>query len=442
MPTLQHHLNSLNLSYKSNKQLHWGKINLNKLALEYGTPLHVYSAEEISKQVSSYQHSIKKYSKKYKDFAPALLCYAVKANPNVHILKYLQSLNVGADIVSGGELYRCMHAGIDSQKIVFSGVGKQKDEIIAAIKEDIFLFSVESESELKVIAEVANELQIRARISLRVNPTLGGKDYTHSYITTGTEQDKFGITGIKKILSLYEFIESNPFLQAKGISFHIGSQLLAVNSLKEAAFRIKEIFLKIRSLKINLDCIDVGGGLGIVYDYRTQNPVTIDEYIRTLYEILGIEAQLIFEPGRSIMGNSGILLSKLLYNKTRQSKKFYIVDAAMNDLARPSLYDAYHEIIPCTSNQSKESNETQVDVVGPICESGDFLAKDRLLPDMSENTFLAILSTGAYGSSMSSNYNSRPKAAEILLEKEKVHLIAARQSYEDLLKNEIHNEIV
>ncbi|MDD3473411.1 MAG: diaminopimelate decarboxylase, partial [Syntrophaceae bacterium] len=352
---------------------------------------------------------------------------------NIGILNIFSKLGSGVDIVSGGELYRAIKAGIDPRKIVYSGVGKTESEIDEALEADILMFNVESEDELEAINQRAFSRNRKARIALRVNPDVDPK--THPYISTGLRTNKFGID-ISRSLELYKLARTMKGIEPIGIDCHIGSQLTELAPFKETVSILKELLKTLRQEGINIKYLDVGGGLGIPYDQETPPPPSA--YGSTILEALrDMDVKIILEPGRVMVGNAGILLTKVLYKKRTAEKNFVIVDAAMNDLVRPSLYKAYHAIIPV--NKKSENLKSEVllaDIVGPICESGDFLARSREINTPENGDYLAVMSAGAYGFSMSSNYNSRPRACEALVDDDKFHVIRDRETYADLTRGE------
>ena len=355
-----------------------------------------------------------------------LICYALKANSNLSVVKKLASLESGADCVSLGEIKRAILAGIPPYKIIYSGVGKQEEEIKEAIKLGILFINIESKAELFKVESIAKSLNTKARISIRVNPDIDPQ--THPYISTGLKENKFGIE-IQEAKSLYLHAHKSEFLEPIGIHFHIGSQLTKLQPIYESAQKIAKLVHSLLALKIDIKFFDIGGGLGITYsDETTINPY---DYAQSILECLrGLDLTIICEPGRFIIGNAGVFLVKVLYEKISQNKRFVIVDGAMNDLIRPSLYNAYHQIIPLTQSQGEKS---PADIVGPICESGDYLGKNIELPPLKEGDILAILSSGAYGFSMSSNYNTRPRCAEVAISQGKIKLIRKRETFEDLI---------
>ncbi len=404
-----------------NGELFCEEVPVKEIVSSVGTPVYIYSARTISRHFRVFDEAFSEVSH--------LVCYSVKANSNVAVLRLLARLGAGADIVSGGELARALKAGIPADKIVFSGVGKTPDEMRAALEAGILMFNVESLEELEVLSEVARSLGKRAPFALRVNPNVDPQ--THPYITTGLKKNKFGISE-EQALGAYEKAKEHPFLYPIGLDAHIGSQLTSVSPFVDALKRLKNIWEEVHSLGIELKYLDMGGGLGIVYS--NEEPPPPEEYAKALIkEAKELSATLILEPGRVIVGNAGVLITKVLYTKKNVSKKFVIVDAAMNDLIRPALYQAYHEIIPV---EEKEGEKEVVDVVGPICESGDFFARERELPVLKRGDLIAIMSAGAYGFVMSSNYNSRLRPPEVLVEGDKFYVVRRRESVFDLLAPE------
>ncbi len=402
--------------------------SVEKLAETFGTPLYAYSESYIRSRMREYNLAVVD--------RPHLICYAVKANWSAPVLQMAAREGLGADIVSGGELFRALRAGIPGGKIVYSGVGKTQKDIEEAVDASIGLFSVESEAELELISKVASRKGKVVPVSIRINPNVDPK--THPYISTGLKENKFGIEH-ERTLSVYERVRELPGVEARGIGAHIGSQLTSLDGYRESAIILRELFLDLNSKGHNLDRIDVGGGLGIQYD--AENPPTPAELVTLVEDTLDLpDVQVIFEPGRSIVGNSGFFITRILYNKWNGDKKFHICDGAMNDLIRPSLYDAYHRVQCSVKNRPLQVQKT--DLVGPVCESGDFLAKNRHLPDFQTGDLAVIESAGAYGSVMASNYNSRVRPAEILLrENGDILVIRERESYEDLVRNEWNGDL-
>jgi diaminopimelate decarboxylase len=405
------------------------EIPLNKLAERYGTPLYVYSATTIRQRMRMFQHAFRK--------TRHLVCYSVKANSNLSILRLLAREGCGFDVVSGGELERVLVVDRRAAKnVVFSGVGKSRAEMQAALKAGILLFNVESESELWTLAECAGQLRKTARIALRVNPDVPAN--THPYISTGLHKHKFGVP-IGEARSLYAKASGTRHLRVAGVSVHIGSQITDVAPFTATMERVANLVLDLRIDGHEIDFIDAGGGLGI--NYEKDNLAEFGDYVSRYAESLtkplqGLNVQLLLEPGRSIVGPAGALITSVLYRKTNNSKRFLIVDAAMNDLLRPSLYSAFHQIVPVRLKASSEALHEVSDVVGPVCESGDFFARDRELPVVDEGELLAILDAGAYGMALSSNYNTRPRPAEVLVEGKSTKVIRKRERVDDLLRVE------
>ncbi len=402
--------------------LHIEDVALTEVAKQFGTPCYVYSQTAIEQRWSLYQAALQELDH--------LICYAVKANSNIAILQLLARLGAGFDIVSSGELARVLKAGADPKKIVFSGVGKRSDEIQEALQAGIHCFNVESVEELKRIQTIAKQCNKIAPISLRVNPDVDPK--THPYIATGLKESKFGID-IGMAEAVYQQAEGYSHLEIKGIDCHIGSQLLDIEPIFEALDKVLNLLDRLQSKGITVTHIDMGGGLGICYQ-NEQEPALTDFGQRIAKTLAGRNLCLILEPGRSMVGNAGVLLTRVEHIKPSQDKKYAIVDAAMNDLARPSLYDAWHGVQEVELNS--DLHEQDYDIVGPVCESGDFLAKSRSLR-IDEGHLLAIASVGAYGFVMSSNYNSRPRPPEIIVKGSQMHLIRQRESINDLMKGEL-----
>lgn len=410
-------------------ELYCEDIPVKKIAEETGTPLYIYSSATLKRHFKAFDMPLA--DRKH------IICFAVKANSSMAILHLLGRLGAGADIVSGGELFRALKAGIPADKIVYSGVGKTRQEISYALESDILMFNVESLDELHTIRDVAMTMRKRAMISFRVNPDVDPK--THPYISTGLKKNKFGLP-VQKAIDAYRMAARMDGLEVVGISCHIGSQITETAPFIETAEKIKDIVKKLSEEGIQLKFIDMGGGLGV--RYKDESPPEPEEYISSILPILSSLPQtLILEPGRAICANAGILISKLLYTKDSGEKRFYIVDAGMNDLARPSLYQAYHEIMPVMEPTTEAAALLKpADIVGPICETGDFLAKERPMPPMQNGDLIAVKSAGAYGFSMSSNYNSRPRAAEVLVTGDRFKVIRKRETFEDLIRGEETNE--
>ena len=390
---------------------------MRKIAEKVGTPFYLYSAATLG-------HHYRVFEAAFQGF-PHIVCFAVKANANLAILSLLARLGCGADIVSGGELYRALKAGVDPGRIVYSGVGKRPDEIRAALKAGILLFNMESSQELEEINRIAGRLRQKAPVSLRINPDIDAR--THPYISTGLKKNKFGID-LDLALEDYRRAQELPNLEVVGVACHIGSQITEVAPFVEALERLKELIERLKDQGIGIRYLDLGGGLGIQYDQEA--PPHPNEYGGKLLEKLkDMEVTLILEPGRVLVGNAGILVTKVLYTKQSEAKHFIIVDAGMNDLARPSLYGSYHGVCPVVQQPRPLVTAS---LVGPICESGDFLAKDRKMPAFQSGELVAVMSAGAYGFSMSSNYNARPRVPEILVHDNEFYVIRKRETYRQL----------
>ncbi|HVM91968.1 MAG TPA: diaminopimelate decarboxylase [Terriglobales bacterium] len=402
------------------------KAKLQQLAVRFGTPLYVYSSEAIRSRLHAFDHAFRTI--------PHTICYSVKANSTLGVLRLIAREKTGFDVVSGGELERVMRAAPKAiSMVVFSGVGKTVPEIELALRSSILLFNIESESELRAVAATARRLRKRAPIALRVNPDVSAK--THPYISTGLHEHKFGVP-ITEARSLYVEAARDPHLHAIGVSVHIGSQITDVTSFKEALSRVADLVRELRGAGHDIRYVDAGGGLGIPYMQSKEPFATqIAGYAKAVSEPLRkLGVHLLLEPGRSIVGPAGALVTRVLYRKRNNGKRFLIVDAAMNDLLRPSLYGAHHEIVPLQlSTPEKETT----DVVGPICETGDFLARGRELAVIQEGDLLAVLDAGAYGSTLGSNYNTRGRAAEVLVDGAKARLIRRREIPADQMRLEI-----
>ncbi|MGQ0443056.1 MAG: diaminopimelate decarboxylase [Methylophilaceae bacterium] len=410
----------MNFFALKNGELHVENLALTQIAAEFGTPCYVYSKQALLHAFNSFEAGLSNTNH--------LVCFAVKANPNLAILNVFAKLGAGFDIVSGGELARVLAAGGDPQKIVFSGVGKTADEMRAALYAGIFCFNVESASELIKLNKVAGELGKIAPVSLRVNPNVDAK--THPYISTGLKNNKFGVA-FQDALAVYRQAAAMPNIAVHGVDCHIGSQITEISPFIDALERIVSLVDTLEASGIPISHIDVGGGIGITYSDET--PPAFNHYAQAILQPLGNRnVKLLFEPGRALVGNAGVLLTKVEYLKNTESKNFAIVDAAMNDLMRPALYDAYHDIVAVNP---RGGHSIHYEIVGPVCESGDFLGHDRSL-NLQEGDLLAIKSAGAYGMSMSSNYNTRPRAAEIMADGDKALVIRQREKVADLFKLE------
>ena len=404
-----------------NGTLHAENVSLNNIANDYGTPCYVYSKAALVNAYTQFCAGLK--------HTDHLVCFAVKSNPNLAILNLFASLGAGFDIVSGGELARVLAAGGSADKIVFSGVGKTADEMQAALTANIFCFNVESASELVRLNDVATSMGKKAPVSLRVNPNVDAK--THPYISTGLKNNKFGVA-FEEAFTLYQQASAMPNIAVHGIDCHIGSQITEVTPFIDALDRVLGLVDELEAAGVAIAHIDVGGGIGICYADET--PPAFHTYSEAILAKIGKrKVKLVFEPGRALVGNAGILLTKVEYIKETESKNFAIVDAAMNDLMRPALYDAYHEILAV--EPTNNNNTKTYEIVGPVCESGDFLGHDRNL-SLKQGDLLAIMSAGAYGMSMASNYNTRPRAAEVMVNDNQTRLIRARENIADLFAGE------
>ena len=413
-----------------NGELYCEDVAVGTIAKAVGTPAYIYSGATLKRHFQAFDGA-------FADLAH-ITCFAVKACSNIGVLNLFARQGGGADIVSGGELFRALRAGVDPKRIIYSGVGKTAAEMREALRASILMFNVESSQELDRLQQIAAEMKVTAPVAFRVNPDVDPK--THAYISTGLAKNKFGIP-VNDALREYERAQRFPNIEICGVSCHIGSQLTLLSPFIEALGKLKIFIERLREHGIAIKYLDLGGGLGI--NYKEEEPPHPTEYARAIKEELGdLACTLILEPGRVIVGNGGILVTEVQYTKVNvgqeQSKHFVIVDAAMNDLARPSLYGAYHEIVPIRQN-GRES--LKVDIVGPICETGDFMARDRLLPEVAQGELLAIMSSGAYGFSMASNYNSRPRATEVLVSGDQFQIIRERERYEDLIRGESSAEL-
>jgi len=406
----------------SDQDLYCENVPLADIARGAGTPAYVYSSAAILENYRAYDDAL--------GDLPHSICYAVKANSSLAILSLLAKAGAGFDIVSGGELYRVIQAGGDASKVVFSGVGKTSDEVDYALEQGIQAFNCESEPELALIDALAARRGLRARFAIRVNPDVDAS--THPYISTGLRDHKFGID-IAAAEAVYERARSFRNLQPEGVSCHIGSQLMDPNPILEALDRVLALVSRLRARGFDLRHIDLGGGLGVAYQAHELSPEIRDFAERIRMRLRDSGLTLMLEPGRSIVGRAGVLLTRVLYRKHSGDKEFVIVDAAMNDLIRPALYRSHHEILPLRKNARPE---IVADVVGPVCETGDFLARGRKLANVAPGDYLAICTAGAYGFTQSSNYNSRRRAAEILVEGDIFRTIRARETYADLVRGE------
>jgi diaminopimelate decarboxylase len=418
------------LRRRAHSVLHCEQADLLKLAEQHGTPLYVYSSTMIRDRYDAFDLA-------FRDI-PHTICYSVKANSNLSILRLLAKKGCGFDVVSGGELERVLTADRKAaKKVVFSGVGKTREELTAALKAGILLFNMESESEMWALAECAERLRTAAPVALRVNPDVAAE--THPYISTGLNKHKFGVP-IRDARALYAKASGARYLKVRGVSVHIGSQITDVAPFGQTMARVADLVRELRADGHRIDYIDAGGGLGIAYE--KPGPLEFSSYVSSYARALSaplreLDVRLLLEPGRSIIGPAGVLLAKVIYKKANDGKRFLIVDAAMNDLIRPALYGAYHEIIPVIQSTGAAAKTEVTDVVGPVCETGDFFARDRELPVVEEGDLLAILDAGAYGMVLSSNYNTRPRAAEVLVMGKSAKIIRRREKLSDLMRAEL-----
>lgn len=402
-------------------ELHCEEVPVERIAREVGTPFYLYSYATLKMHFRAFDNP-------FRDTAH-ITCFSMKSNSNLAVIRLFALEGGGVDIVSGGELYRALKAGVDPEKIVFSGVGKRPEDLAYALETGILMFNTESSQEIDRLNQIAGEMRKKARIALRVNPDVDPE--THPYISTGLRENKFGID-IREAPEQYARASHMANLEVMGVSCHIGSQLTQVDPFVEALKKLLGLVDKLRGMDIPIRYLDLGGGLGITYDQEAPpHPTEYADAIKR--EVKGLDLTLIFEPGRVITGNAGILVTKVLYTKATEEKNFLIVDAAMNDLIRPSLYSSYHAIQPVVK---RNRGMIRADVVGPICESGDFLARDREIDAYEPEELMAVMSAGAYGFTMSSNYNSRPRVAEVMVRGDEYYVIRERETYEDLIRGE------
>jgi len=410
-----------------NDDLYCEDVPVASIAERIGTPFYLYSHATISRHFRVFDDSFKNLSH--------LTCFSVKSNTSLAVLRIFASLGGGADIVSGGELFRALKAGITPDKIVFSGVGKTPEDMELALKSGIFMFNIESGQELNVLHNIAGHNKKTASIALRVNPEIGSK--THPYIATGHGETKFGIP-FQEALQVYKSAMRLKNIEVEGISCHIGSQLTEISPFVHALEKLKEFVRQLTKEGIDIRFLNLGGGLGITYN--DEKPPHPSEYAGALSEIMGEDNMtLILEPGRVIIGNAGILVTQVIYTKSTKNKRFIIVDAGMNDLVRPALYDSFHAVQPVTMTRS---DLITADLVGPVCETGDFFAKDRKMPPFKPGDLIAVMSAGAYGFTMASNYNSRPRPPEIMVKGGTYSIIRERETYDDLINGEMIPEFL
>ncbi len=406
-----------------NGSLHCEQVDLKALAAQHGTPAYIYSKQTILNHWNEYQQAL--------TGIPSKICFAVKANSNLAVLATLARAGAGFDIVSGGELYRVLKAGGDPESVVFSGVGKTSAEIAFALEQDIHSFNCESEAEIALISQIATEKKRAASIALRVNPDVNAK--THPYISTGLREHKFGVD-IAAAEEIYQRAAKLPGIAAEGVSCHIGSQLLEIDPLLEAADKTLALVARLRQAGLPIRFLDLGGGLGVQYRPH-ELKASIAEFAAKLRpKLASLNLTLMLEPGRSIVAEAGILLTQVLLVKENGSKTFVIVDGGMNDLLRPALYQAHHEITPVTELPAELT--LTADVVGPVCETGDFFARDRRLPALKAGDLIALRMAGAYGFVLSSNYNSRPRPCELLIDGRRVYVARSRETFDDLVRGE------
>src|SRR3989441_1705923 len=402
-------------------ELYCEEVLLSRIAADMGTPVYVYSERTLERHVHVFDEAFQS--------VPHIICYAVKANSNIIILRRFADWGTGFDIVSGGELFRVLRAGGSPEKVIFAGVGKTPEEIRYALDADILFFNVESSAEMELIQRIAGDAGKRARISIRANPDVDPR--THPYISTGMQKHKFGVS-LPEARELYRNTRGLANIEVVGVQCHLGSQITEMGPFEEALRSLRQFVLELKSDGVALKYLDFGGGLGI--SYNQEEPPSPEVYARAVAKAtkdLGLT--IVLEPGRVIVGNAGILLTRVLLKKNQGAKKFLVVDAGMNDLIRPALYGSHHQLWPVRQRSEKEI----VDVVGPVCESADFLAKDREVALLEPGELLAVMSAGAYAFSLSSNYNSRPRAAEVLVTGETYRVIRRRESFDDLVRNEI-----
>jgi diaminopimelate decarboxylase len=409
-----------------NGTLHAEGVGLDAIARAIGTPFYCYSAATIERHFSVFSSA----------FAPhdTLVCYAIKANSNLSVIRTLARLGSGADVVSEGEIHRALAAGIPADKIVFSGVGKTRAEMAFALDTGIFSFNVESEAELRALSEVACAREATARIAFRINPDVDAK--THAKISTGKAEHKFGV-GWQEAPALYALARTLPGLSAEGVHMHIGSQITSMEPFRDAFDLLATLVEELRRDGHPISFVSLGGGLGIPYRWDEEDPPLPKHYAEVALAVAKrLGAKLLFEPGRLIIGNAGLLVTRVIYVKQGAGKRFVIADAGMNDLVRPTLYDAYHDIWPVREDQ-KAGPMSNADLVGPVCETGDFIAKDRPMPELGAGDLLAVMTAGAYGAVQASAYNSRRLVPEVLVNGAEYAVVRPRPSYEDMLKAEI-----
>jgi diaminopimelate decarboxylase len=416
-----HYFENEHIRYKNN-QLYVEDINVNKLAKEFETPLYIYSKNHFIKHYNEFENAFKDINHK--------IFYAMKANFNLSVINTFVKLGSGVDANSEGELYRALKTGVDPSKVILTSVGKTKNEIKLGLEKNVLMIKAESEEEIELINKIAGEMNKAARVAIRVNPDVDAK--THPYISTGLSSNKFGVDS-KTALSIYKRRKDFPHIQFTGIDMHIGSQITSIDPFVEAVQKLSELYFEIEKDGLKLKHFDVGGGMGVSYNGGIA--FSINEFAeQTIPLFKKLICEIIFEPGRFLTANGGILVTEVLYNKRNGDKNFIVVDAAMNDLLRPSIYQAYHHIQPV--QKLDDRNEIVADVVGPICESGDYLARDREISESKSGELLAVMSAGAYGMVMTSNYNARRRGAEILVDGNKYSVIRSRETFDHLIWDE------
>ncbi len=409
------------INYKNN-QLYVDNINVIDLVKEFNTPLYIYSKNHFIKQYQDFENAFKNINHK--------IFYAMKANFNLSVINTFVKLGSGVDANSEGELYRALKTGVDSSKIILTSVGKTKNEIKLGLEKNVLMIKAESEEEIELINKIAGEMNKVARVAIRVNPDVDAK--THPYISTGLSSNKFGVDS-KTALSIYKRRKDFKNIQFTGIDMHIGSQITSIDPFVEAVQKLSDLYFELEADGLKLDHFDVGGGIGV--NYNSEKTFSIEEFAKqTIPLFKKLNCEIIFEPGRFLTANGGILVTEVLYNKKNGEKNFVIVDAAMNDLLRPSLYQAYHHIQPIQKFEGRKN--IIADIVGPVCESGDYFAREREISESKSGELLAIMSSGAYGMAMSSNYNARRRAAEIMVDGDKYSVIRSRETFDHLIWNE------
>lgn len=416
-----HYFETEFIKYKNN-QLYVDEIRVDELAKEFGTPLYIYSKNHFIKQYQDFENAFKNINHK--------IFYAMKANFNLSVINIFVKLGSGVDANSEGELHRALKTGIEPSKIILTSVGKTKNEIKLGLEKDVLMIKAESEEEIELINKIASEMKKVARVAIRVNPDVDAK--THPYISTALSSNKFGVDA-KTALSIYKRRKDFSHIQFTGIDMHIGSQITSIDPFVEAVQKLSDVYFELAADGLKLKHFDVGGGIGV--KYNNEDSFSINDFAeKTIPLFKKLDCEIIFEPGRFLTANGGILVTEVLYNKTNGEKKFVIVDSAMNDLLRPSIYQAYHHIQPIQKFDNREN--ITADIVGPICESGDYFARDREIAESKSDELLAVMSAGAYGMVMSSNYNARRRPAEILVEGYKYSVIRSRESFDHLIWDE------